>query len=83
MDVAIGVGISGLESEDVRVGWGVELHDRLHRQRSVDEIRWLVIHVLYVNDDALIVGICGSSKEFPITRAPGAVFNGLRLLDLA
>lgn len=60
--VAVGVGVAGLQSEHVRVGRGVQLDHGLHRQRPVDEVRRLVVHVLYVDDDALVVRICGSSR---------------------
>ena len=58
MDVAVGVGVARLQREDMRVGRGVELDDRLHGQRPVDEVRRLVVHVLYVDDDSLIVSVC-------------------------
>lgn len=58
MDIVIRVGISRLQREDGRVGRSVELDDGLHRQRPVDEIRRLVIHILHLDDDALIVRVC-------------------------
>jgi len=57
MDVVVGVGIPGLKGEHVSVRWCVQLDDRLHWQRPINEIRRLVVHILHVDDDALIVGI--------------------------
>lgn len=57
VDVVVGVGVSGLEGEHGRVGRRVQLHHRLHGQRPVDEVRRLIVHVLHVNDDALVVRV--------------------------
>lgn len=67
MDVVIGVGIPGLEGEHVSVRRCVQLDDRLHRQRPINEIRWFVVHVLHVDDDTLIVGVCNVTSR--LTRA--------------
>lgn len=58
MNVMIRVGISRLQSEHMCVWRGVELNNSLHWQWSVDEVRWLVVHVLNVYDYPLIVGVC-------------------------
>lgn len=57
MDIVVGVGIPGLEGEHVSVRRCVQLNDSLHRQGPVNEIRRLVVHILHIDDDALIVGI--------------------------
>ena len=55
--VVIGVRVLGLEGEDPGVGRRVQLDDGLHRQRPVDEVGRLVVHVLHLHDDALVVGV--------------------------
>ena len=57
MDIVIGVRIASLQSEDGRVGWRIELHDGLHWQWSVDEVRRLVVDILHLHNDTLIVRI--------------------------
>ena len=61
MDVVVGVGVACLQGEDGRVGRGVELDDGLHRQRTVDEVRRLVVDVLHLDDHPLVVRICPNS----------------------
>ena len=57
MEVVVGVGILGLQGEDPSVWRRVQLDDRLHRQRAVDEVRRLVVHILDPDDDALVVRV--------------------------
>ena len=46
-----------LQGEDPRVRRRVQLDDGLHRQRAVDEVGRLVVHVLDPDDDALVVRV--------------------------
>ena len=57
VEVVVGVRVLGLQGEHGRVGRGVQLHHGLHGQRSVDEIRRLVVDVFHFDDDSLVVGI--------------------------
>ena len=57
MEVMVGVRVLGLQGEHGGVGGSVELHHGLHGQRSVDEIRRLVVDVFHFDDDALVVSI--------------------------
>ena len=57
VEVVVGVGVLGLESEHRCVWRRIELDYGLHRQGPVDEVRGLVIDVLHFDDDTLIVGI--------------------------
>lgn len=65
--IMVGVRIPRLESEDRSVGCRVELDHGLHGERSVDEVRWLIVHVLYVYDDALVVSVWNIWIEDKIT----------------
>ena len=66
MKIVIGVRIFGLKREHPSVGGCVELDDGLHRQRTVDEIRGFVVHVLHLDDDSLIVGVWGMYNKINI-----------------
>lgn len=58
VNIVVGVGITRLQREHRRVGRRVQLHHRLHRQRPVDEVGRLVVHVLHVYDHPLVVRVC-------------------------
>ena len=58
VNVVVRVGVPRLQGEHWGVWRGVELDDGLHWQRPVDEERRLVVHILHMNDDALVVSIC-------------------------
>ncbi len=57
MKIVIGVRILGLKREHPSVRGCVELDNGLHRQRTVDEIRWFIVHILHLDNDSLIVGV--------------------------
>ena len=57
MEVVVGVRVLGLQGEHGGVRRGVQLHHGLHGQRSVDEIRRLVVDVFHFDDDTLVVGV--------------------------
>lgn len=57
MDVVVCVGVSGLQRENGCVRGSIQLNDSLHWQWPIDEIRRLVVHILHMNDHALIVRI--------------------------
>ena len=57
MEVVVGVRVLGLQGEHGGVGGSVQLHHGLHGQRSVDEIRRLVVDVFHFDDDSLVVGV--------------------------
>ena len=57
MEVVVGVRVLGLQGEHGGVGGSVQLHHGLHGQRSVDEIRRLVVDVFHFYDDTLVVGV--------------------------
>lgn len=59
VDVVIGVGVARLQSEHRGVGRRVQLDHGLHGKRTIDEVGRLVVDVLDVDDDALVIGICG------------------------
>ena len=57
VEVVVSVRVLGLQGEHGGVGRGVQLHHGLHGQRSVDEIRRLVVDVFDFDDDTLVVRI--------------------------
>jgi hypothetical protein len=55
--IVIGIRVFGLQRKHPSV-WGcVKFDDSLHRQGTVDEIRWFVVYVLHLDNDSLIVGV--------------------------
>ena len=57
VEVVVGVGVLGLQGEHGGVGRSVQLHHGLHGQRSVDEVRRLVVDVFHFDDHTLVVRI--------------------------
>lgn len=57
VDIVVGVRVAGLQSEDGRVGRGVELDHSLHGQGPIDEVRRFVVDIFHLHDHALIVRI--------------------------
>ena len=57
VEVVGGVGVLGLQGEHGGVGRSVQLHHGLHGQRSVDEVRRLVVDVFHFDDHTLVVRI--------------------------
>ena len=57
VEVVVGVGVLGLQGEYGGVGRSVQLHHGLHGQRSVDEVRRLVVDVFHFDDHTLVVRI--------------------------
>ncbi len=53
----IGVWILGLQCENPGVGRRVQLDDRLHGQRPVDEVGRLVVHILDSDNHPLVVSV--------------------------
>ena len=54
----VGIRVASLQGEHRCVWWCVQLHDGLHWQRAVDEVRRLIVHILDVYDDPLVVRVC-------------------------
>ena len=48
---------------DISLGFGFESID-LHWKGPVDEVRWLVVDVLHLDDHPLVVSICGGYNQF-------------------
>lgn len=58
MYTVIGVRVSRLKGENRSVWRGVQLDHSLHGERTIDEIRRLVVHVFNVYNHSLIVRVC-------------------------
>lgn len=63
MNIVVGVRVPRLQGEDRCVRWRIELYHGLHWQRSVDEIGRFVVDIPDVDDDALVVGVCGNKQK--------------------
>ena len=48
---------------DISLGFGFESID-LHWKGPVDEVRWLVVDVLHLDDHPLVVRVCGGYNQF-------------------
>lgn len=57
MNIMVCVRVSCLKRKNWCIWWGIQLNNGLHRQWTIDEIWWLVVNVLHMDDDALIVGV--------------------------
>lgn len=72
----VGIRVASLQGEHRCVWWCVQLHDGLHWQWAVDEIRRLIVHILDVYDDALVVRVCKQKGTHFVTDRHTEVLGG-------
>lgn len=69
VNIAVGVRIPCLKGKHVSIRRCIQLYDRLHWQRPIYEVRWLVINVLHVDNDTLIVRVCNRPSIYRLNHA--------------
>jgi hypothetical protein len=57
MEVMIGIWIFGLKCKHSSVRRCVKLDNCLHGQRTIDEVRWLIVHIFHLDNYALVVSV--------------------------
>ena len=72
----VGIRVASLQGEHRCVWWCVQLHDGLHWQRAVDEVRRLIVHILDVYDDPLVVRVCKQKGTHFVTHRNTGALGG-------